>query len=461
MERLLTLEEILNFDRERTRSIYREYVNPGLGRLLSLLDFDKNFVKAQDVYLWDDQGNRYIDFLGGYGALNIGHNHPMVISAIEKIKDKPNILQASLNKLSAGLAHNLAKISPKGLRHVFFCNSGAEAVESALKLARISTGKKVFVYCTNSFHGKTFGALSVTGREKYRKPFEPLLEDVREIPYGDISALESALKSRDVAGFIVEPIQGEGGIIVPPDGYLKSAREVCSKYGALLIVDEIQTGFGRTGYMFACQREEITPDIMCLAKSLGGGIMPVGAVISTEEVWEKGYGGLDKCLLHTSTFGGNSWAMAAGISAIQVIVEENLPEQAKIKGEYFLKKLLSLKDRYKLIKDVRGRGLMIGLEFYQPEGGILDKITGGGVSRITSEYLGSLVAGELLNRYHIITAYTLNNPNVIRLEPPLTIKQEDLDSFVDALDDMLKSHPTIASIALSSSKTILGSIFKR
>jgi putrescine aminotransferase len=189
--------------------------------------------------------------------------------------------------------------------------------------------------------------------------------------------------------------------------------------------------------------------------------MPVGAVISTEEVWEKGYGGLDKCLLHTSTFGGNSWAMAAGISAIQVIVEENLPEQAKIKGEYFLKKLLSLKDRYKLIKDVRGRGLMIGLEFYQPEGGILNKITGGGVSRITSEYLGSLVAGELLNRYHIITAYTLNNPNVIRLEPPLTIKQEDLDSFVDALDDMLKSHPTIASIALSSSKTILGSIFKR
>jgi len=461
MERLLSLEEILNFDRERTRSIYREYVNPGFARLLSLLDFDKNFVKAQDVYVWDDQGNRYIDFLGGYGALNIGHNHPKVISTIEKIKDRPNILQASLNKLSAGLAHNLAMISPKGLRHVFFCNSGAEAVESALKLARVSTGKKVFVYCTNSFHGKTFGALSVTGREKYRKPFEPLLQDVREIPFGDISALESALKSRDVAGFIVEPIQGEGGIIIPPDGYLKSAREVCNKYGALLIVDEIQTGFGRTGYMFACQREEITPDIMCLAKSLGGGIMPVGAVISTEEVWEKGYGGLDKCLLHTSTFGGNSWAMAAGISAVEVIIEENLPEQAKIKGEYFLKKLLSLKDRYKLIKDVRGRGLMIGLEFYQPEGGILDKITGGGVSRITNEYLGSLIAGELLNRYHIITAYTLNNPNVIRLEPPLTIKQEDLDTFVEALDNLLKSHPTIASIALSSSKTILGSIFKR
>ncbi|MGC8970669.1 MAG: aspartate aminotransferase family protein [bacterium] len=461
MERLLSLEEILNFDRDTSRKIYGDYVNSGFARLLSLLDFDKNFLKAQGVYVWDEKGDRYIDFLGGYGALNLGHNHPAIISAIEKIKDRPNILQASLNKLSAGLAHNLAMISPKGLKHVFFSNSGAEAVESALKLARISTGKKVFVYCTNSFHGKTFGALSVTGREKYRKPFEPLLQDVREVPFGDLYALESALKPKDVAGFIVEPIQGEGGIIVPPDGYLKSARELCDKYGALLIVDEIQTGFGRTGYMFACQKEEVTPDIMCLAKSLGGGIMPIGAIVSTDEVWEKGYGGLDKCLLHTSTFGGNSWAMSAGIATIDVIVRENLSEQARVKGDYFLKKLLGLKEKYKLIKDIRGRGLMIGLEFHQIEGGIINKITGGGVSRVTSEYLGSLVAGELLNRYHIITAYTLNNPNVIRLEPPLVINQEDLDIFVDALDDLLRSHPTITHIALASSKTILGSIFRR
>ncbi|MCX7796325.1 MAG: aspartate aminotransferase family protein [bacterium] len=460
IEKLLTIEEILNFDREKTRDLYKEFVNPGLARLLSLLDFDKNFVKAQGAYIWDDKGNKYIDFLGGYGALNLGHNHPEIISAIERVKDRPNILQASLNKLSAGLANNLAVISPKGLKHVFFCNSGAEAVESALKLARISTGRKIFVYCTNSFHGKTFGALSVTGRGKYRKPFEPLIQDVREIPFGDISALESALKSRDVAGFIVEPIQGEGGIIIPPDGYLRSAREICDRYGTLLIIDEIQTGFGRTGYMFACQKEDVTPDIMCMAKSLGGGIMPIGATISTDEVWEKGYGGLDRCLLHTSTFGGNSWAMSAGVATIDVIVRENLPEQARVKGEYFLNKLLALKEKYKLIKDIRGRGLMIGLEFYQPEGGILDKITGGGVSKITGEYLGSLVAGELLNRYHIITAYTLNNPNVIRLEPPLTISQEDLDRFVDAMEDLLKSHPTITRIALASSKTILGSIFK-
>lgn len=459
--KLLSLDEILKLNRKEIRRLHEEYVNSGLAKLLSLLDFDKNFVRAQGQYVWDDEGNRYIDFLGGYGALNLGHNHPDVIKAIESINDKPNILQASLNKLSAGLAYNLAMISPKGLKHVFFSNSGAEAVESALKLARISTGRKFFVYCSNSFHGKTFGALSVTGREKYRKPFEPLLQDVREVPFGDVSALELALKSKDVAGFIVEPIQGEGGIIVPPDGYLSSARELCSKYGTLLIVDEIQTGFGRTGTMFACEREGVTPDIMCLAKSLGGGIMPIGAIITTEDVWKKGYGGMEKCLLHTSTFGGNSWAMTAGIATIEVIVRENLPEEAKSKGEYLLNKLLALKEKHKLIKDVRGRGLMIGLEFTQPEGGILDKITAGSISKISSEYLGSLVAGELLNRYHIITAYTLNNPNVIRLEPPLIITKEDIDVLINALDDLFTSHPTFTRIAFSSTKTIFGSIFKR
>lgn len=458
---LLTLDEILKLNRSDIRSLYGDYSNSGLVKLLSLLDFDKAFVKAQGQYVWDDEGNRYIDFLGGYGALNLGHNHPEVIRAIEVIRDRPNILQASLNRLAGGLAHNLAKISPEGLRRVFFSNSGAEAVESALKLARISTGRKVFVYCSNSFHGKTFGALSVTGREKYRKPFEPLLQDVREIPYGDISALESALKPRDVAGFIVEPIQGEGGIIVPPDGYLKSARELCSRYGALLIIDEIQTGFGRTGVMFACQREGVTPDIMCLAKSLGGGIMPIGAIIATEDVWERGYGGIEKCLLHTSTFGGNSWAMAAGIATIEIIVRENLSEEARAKGEYLLNRLVNLKEKHKLIKDVRGRGLMVGLEFNQPEGGILDKITSGGVSKIAGEYLGSLVAGELLNRYKIITAYTLNNPNVIRLEPPLIVAKEDIDTLVDALDDLFTSHPTFTRIALASTKTMFKSIFKR
>jgi len=459
--RLISLEDALALDREKVREYYREYSNSGLARTLALLDFDKNFVKAQGVSLWDSNNNRYLDFLGGYGALNLGHNHPEVIASIEKVRDVPNILQASLNKLAAGLAYNLAKITPEGLKHTFFANSGAEAVEGALKLARISIGRKKFVYCDNSFHGKTFGALSVTGRAKYQEPFKPLLEDVEKVQFGDIDSLENVLKNEDCACFIVEPIQGEGGVLIPPDGYLKSVRDVCNKYGTLLIIDEIQTGFGRTGYMFACQREDVSPDIMCLAKSLGGGIMPIGAFIATEDVWEKGFGGMEKCLLHTSTFGGNSWAMASGIASINIIVRDNLPQQAKEKGEYLLSKLNKLKEKYSIIKDIRGRGLIIGIEFNQPKEGILDKITGGAVTRFAMEYLGSLVAGELLNRYHIITAYTLNNPNVIRLEPPLIVSYEDLDFVVNALDEMLGSNPTFTRLALSSAKTMFGSIFHK
>ncbi|MGB9682494.1 MAG: aspartate aminotransferase family protein [bacterium] len=458
---ILSIEEILALDREKVREYYKEYSNSGFAKTLALLDFDKNFVKAQGVYLWDNNNDRYLDFLGGYGALNLGHNHPEVIEALERIKDVPNILQASLNKFSAGLAYNLAQIAPKGLKHTFFANSGAEAVEGALKLARISTGRKKFVYCNNSFHGKTFGALSVTGRSKYQEPFKPLLQDVEMIPYGDAESLENVLKNRDCACFIVEPIQGEGGVIVPPDGYLKDVRDICTSYGTLLVIDEIQTGFGRTGYMFACQRENVSPDIMCLAKSLGGGIMPIGAFITTEEVWENGFGGMERCLLHTSTFGGNSWAMTAGIASIGIIVRSNLPQQAREKGEYLLNKLYTLREKYPIIKDIRGRGLLIGIEFNQPEEGVLDKITGGAVTRFAKEYIGSLVAGELLNRYHIVTAYTLNNPNVIRLEPPLIVSYEDLDFVANALDEMFNSNSTFTKLAFSGVKTILGSMFHK
>lgn len=279
--------------------------------------------------------------------------------------------------------------------------------------------------------------------------------------YGDADALEDALKGKDVAAFIVEPIQGEGGVIVPHDGYLKEVRELTTKYDAYLIFDEVQTGFGRTGKMFACEHENVVPDIMCLAKSLGGGVMPIGAYIAKDDVWKKGYGTMDRCLLHTSTFGGNTLACAAGITAIKLILDKNLPEAAKEKGEYFLGRLKELKEKHKLIKDVRGKGLMIGVEFNQPEGGIIDKLSGGAVSRLSNEYLGSLVAGELQNKHHIITAYTLNNPNVIRFEPPLIVTKEQLDRVVEALDEIMTRSGSLLGMTLSSAKTVIGSLFNR
>ena len=280
------------------------------------------------------------------------------------------------------------------------------------------------------------GALSVTGREKYQRPFRPLVPGCETIPFGDLDLLEAKLKGNDVAAFIVEPIQGEGGIIVPPEGYLAGVRELTAKYGALFIADEIQTGLGRTGYLFGCDYEQVEPDIICMAKSLGGGIMPVSACLAAEEVWQRGYGSSERALLHTSTFGSNSWAMAAGLASIKATLDQNLAERALERGTYLLAQLKELQQKHPLIKDVRGRGLLIGIEFEQPEG-VLNTLSGGMLKNLAREYQGALVAGELLNKHRIITAYTLNNPNVIRLEPPLIVEQEQLDFVVAALDDVL------------------------
>ncbi len=457
---LLDLQQALSLDRAQVRDLHQKYLNAGLATMLELLNFDKLFVRALGVSVWDWQGREYLDFLGGYGALNLGHNHPKVLAALQQVRELPNILQASLGVLAAALAHNLARITPGQLQRSFFCNSGAEAVEGALKLARAATGRSGIIYCQGSFHGKTIGALSVTGREKYQKPFVPLLPQCQAIPFGDLQALEKALQSRQAAAFIVEPIQGEGGIILPPPGYLRRARELCREYGTLFIADEVQTGFGRTGYMFACEAENVEPDIMCLAKSLGGGVMPMGAYITTDEIWKKAYGGMEKALLHTSTFGGNAMACAAALATIQVIYEENLAEQAREKGAYFLNRLKELQERFPLLKEVRGRGLMIGLEFNQP-GGLASKVTFGLASRLAEEYTGSLVAGELLSNYGIITAYTLNNPNVIRLEPPLCVTREQIDRVVTALEEIFQRHRGFMSMAASGVRTILKSLTRR
>ncbi|MFA4885515.1 MAG: aminotransferase class III-fold pyridoxal phosphate-dependent enzyme, partial [Desulfotomaculaceae bacterium] len=314
---LLSLTDAIKQSRGQVMENHKTYLNAGLAMMLGLLKFDKKFVRAEGVHVWDSEGKQYLDFLGAYGALNLGHNHPRILAALDQVKEMPNLLQASLNTLAGALAKNLALATPGNLQRSFFCNSGAEAVEGALKLARAATGRQGLIYCEDSFHGKTMGALSVTGREKYQKAFQPLLPGLDSVPFGNLDALESKLKDKNAAAFIVEPIQGEGGIIVPPPGYLSGAGELCAKYGSLLIVDEIQTGLGRTGAMFACQHDGVTPDIMCLAKSLGGGIMPIGAYITTDEIWKKAYGGMDKALLHTSTFGGNTWAAAAAIAALE------------------------------------------------------------------------------------------------------------------------------------------------
>jgi putrescine aminotransferase len=455
-EDLLSLQEAMQLNRRDVRDIYKQYANPGLATMMGLINFDKKFVRAQGVSVWDDQGNEYLDFLGGYGALNFGHNHPQIVEAVQQAGELPNLLQASLGTLYAALAYNLAQITPGELCRTFFGNSGAEAVEGALKLARAATKKTRIIHCEGSFHGKTFGALSVTGKSKYQDPFKPLLPGCEAVPFGDPNALEAKLRNRDVAAFIIEPIQGEGGVHIPEEGYLRQVRDLCTRYETLLIFDEIQTGFARTGTTFACQWDTVEPDIMCLGKSLGGGVMPISAFTTTEGIWDRAFGGMEKCALHTSTFGGNARACAAGIASIEVMINENLAEQTRGKGAYLLQGLRELQEKYPaLIKEVRGRGLLIGIEFNQVSGGFLNKVTGGKLNKFAEEYLAALVAGELMNRYQIITAYTLNNPNVIRFEPPLIVTREQLDTLLHALEDIFKKHSSIWSLVLSSGKNLM------
>lgn len=444
---LVSIDEAMALSRGQIREYHNNYLNPVLVKILGLLNFDKKFVRAAGIKVWDSDGREYLDFLGGYGAVNLGHNHPEIYEALAQVKDMPNLLQASLNPLAGALAHNIAAITPGKLNKSFFCNSGTEAVEGALKLARISTGRSNYISCEGAFHGKSIGSLSVSGREKYRKPFMPLIDNCSTVPFGDSDALSAALASKKVAAFIIEPVQGEGGVIVPPQGYLSAAKKLCEQNGTLLILDEVQTGLGRTGKMFACEHEDVVPDILCLSKSLGGGFLPVGAYITTDDIWKNSYGSIEKCLLHTSTFGGNTLAMAAAIKAIEITCRENLPLNAKEKGAYLLGKLQSLKERHPLIRDVRGIGLLVGLEFNS--------------DNMSKEFLASMIAGELLNKYSIITAYTLNNPNVIRIEPPLTVTYKELDIIVTALDEILRKHKGFFSLVTTSAKTMILSMVNK
>lgn len=450
----VTFEEAISSDQTQLLSWYKDHVNPMLATLFKLVGLDRRYVKAEGAYLYDTKGERYIDLFSGYGAVNIGHSHPRIFKALEQIYGSPVLVQASLNPFTPALAATLAAITPGELEICFFSNSGAEAVEAALKMARAASGKPYFVYTENSFHGKTFGALSVTGRDKYRIPFEPLIKETRKVPFGDIESLERALSSGDVAAFIVEPIQGEGGVVIPPDGYLAKAQKLCREYDALFIIDEIQTGFGRTGTLFAIEREGIEPDIMCLSKALGGGFVPIGATVAKRNIWDRAYGGVERCLLHTSTQGGgNALICAVALETVNIVIDEGLPERSSELGEWFLKLMQEVTKDSPLVRSVRGRGLMIGLEF-EPYEGVFAKITRGVATDVSKEYTAHLVAAELLEKHKILTVYTLNNPNVIRIQPPLIIKKEDLEYAANALADVLSTKSFIKLAAKRGSRLV-------
>lgn len=434
-----TLEDALDASPEETTERFEKHINPSLASMLSLLGVDKSFVEADGVTVYDAEGDEYLDFLGGYGSLNLGHNPPEVSEAVRAVEDRPNFLQLSLQAVAAALAETLAEVTPGDLEKVFFGTSGSEAVEGALKLARISTGRTKVLTTDEAYHGTTFGALTASGSENHKEPFRPLVPEFETVPFGDADALERALRSEEYACFVVEPIQGEGGIVVPPEGYLAEAERLCEETGALLVVDEVQTGLGRTGELFACEHEDVEPDIMAMAKSLSGSAIPLGAYIATSDVWEAGYSGIDKALLHASTFSNNARGCAAGLKAVELIVERDLPGRAAELGDQFRSDLESVVADHEMLTEVRGRGLMVGLEFYAP-------MLGADLSR---QYLPAMFGALLLREHGIITAYTANDPNVLRLEPPLTVTEDQLTRVVDAIDAVCREYDSFLDVAQS------------
>jgi putrescine aminotransferase len=415
--RRITRETIENFNSYYNKGYleYRKSVTEAGGH--AAIEWSGQGCHFEDIF-----GRRYIDCLGGYGIYSAGIRHPKIVEAVlNQLRRMPLSSQELLDPLRGALAELLGELAPGDLQYSFFINNGTDAIEGAMKLARLYTGKAGFVACLRGFHGKSYGALSIMGKAEFRSAFEPLLEDVYFVPFGDAQAVDGELRKAaavglEIAGVVVEPIQGEAGAIVPPDDYWPQLRRICDRHNVLLIADEVQTGMGRTGKMFGVEHWEVVPDIMCLGKALGGGVMPLSAFMSTPDIWKV----LEpNPFVHSSTFGGNPLACAAGIAAINVTLEEDLPGQAAATGEYFLGELKKLEAQYRdVLLEARGRGLLLGLEF-------------------VDEDFGYAVSAGLFKR-GVLVAGTLLNSKTIRIEPALNVPRHIVDQVLQALDDTLR-----------------------
>jgi ornithine--oxo-acid transaminase len=415
--------------------LHARYLNPQLARMLHTIGFDKVYERAEGAYLYDRDGERYADFLSGFGVFALGRNHPVVRKALHDVIDGElaDLVQFDCALLPGLLAEKLLAMAP-GLDRVYFGNSGTEAVEAALKFARYATGKPRILYCDHAYHGLTVGSLSVNGSAEFRGGFDPLLPDT-SIPLGGLDALQAELKKGDVAALIVEPIQGKG-VHVPPAGFLKAAEAMLHDHGALLICDEVQTGLGRTGRFFCFEHEDVQPDIVTVAKALSGGFAPVGAVLARDWIFQKIYSSMDRVLVHDSTFGSNAMAMAAGLASLTVIDDEELISNAESAGELLRTGLEQLAGKYEMLTEVRGRGLMIGLEFGKPRSLMLR--TGWNMLQAARHGLfAQMVVVELFRRHHILTQVAADHTEVIKLLPPLTIGEVEVKLFLDAFADVL------------------------
>ena len=413
------------------------YLNPQLGRIVRTLGFDREWVRGEGAHLIDAQGNRYLDLLCGYGTFAVGRNHPDVIAELHALLDShsANLPQLGVSALPGALAKALVERAPERIVAMVPANTGTEAVEGAIKLARAATGRSRILYAEHAFHGLTLGSLSLNGDENFREGFGPFVPGCERVAFGDREALRAALAPADVAAFIVEPVQGKG-VNIAPEGYLAAAQALCREHGTLFVCDEVQTGLGRTGRFFALEHWGLDPDMICVAKALSGGFVPIGGVLVSAAVRDRVFDGMERGVRHGSTFGGNDMAAAAGIATLRVLEREHLVERAASLGELLLELTRPLVERYEIVRDVRGLGLMWAIELGAPPGG-RRRAVWSAIERAQTGLAAQLLVVPLFDRHRIFCQVAGHRMNVVKALPALVIEEQEIRRFAAALEEVV------------------------
>lgn len=441
----IDLARLISQRQDEKFALFDRYLNAQLVRVLKTIGYDVDYTRGEGPYLFDREGRRYLDLLSGWGVFAIGRGHPTVVDALKQALDLrlAGLVQMDVSLLAGLLAEALVRRMP-WTEKLFFCNSGAEAVEAAIKFARMATRRSKILYCEHGFHGLTYGALSLNGDPLFRSGFEPLVGDCAAIPFNDLLALERALRAGDVAAFVVEPIQGKG-VNLPGDEYLAEAARLCHRHGTLFVADEIQTGLGRTGRFLACEHWGVEPDMVLLAKALSGGFVPVGAVAMRRWIFDKVFDRMDKAVVHGSTFSKADLAMAAGLATLDVLEEEGLIAHAADLGERLIQRMRQQFAPYEFVHDVRGKGLMIAIEFGPPRSlklkaayALLDKANKG--------LFCQLILIPLFKRHRVLAQVAGHAMPVIKFLPPLVIEDADADWLVGALDEVIAESHALGAV---------------
>lgn len=435
----LDIKRLLTEAKGSNYRLHQEHINPQFAKVLRTIGFDRCYVRAEGPYLWDQHGTRYLDMIAGYGVYNLGRNHPEVRQVLNDFMamDYPSLVQMEAPLTSGLLARELKKRMPNELDIVYFTNSGTEGVETAIKFARCATGRPAIVHCKKAFHGLSTGSLSLNGDESFREGFAPFLPECRVVPFNDLAALEEALAAGDVAAFVVEPVQGKG-VNIPSPGYLREAAALCRRHGALFVADEVQCGMGRTGRFLAVEHDgDVDPDIVVLSKALSGGYVPVGAVLTRRWIYDRVFSSLDRAVVHSSTFGQGSLAMVAGLATLHVMDEHHLVARAEQLGNRLGEGLRAMQPRFELIKEVRWRGCMVGIEFGAPRSLGL-KAGWSLVHKMDRNLFPQAVTMPLLDDQHIITQVAGHNIDVVKLLPTLVMSEADVEWFLSGFEQVMK-----------------------